>query len=272
MARSKYVKPENPSIVRARVAASERVSPHFVRVTVTGPELDSIAPMGADQWFRLFLPRPGQTELRLPTASSKMWYAQFKLMPEAVRPIVRNYTIRALRTPGAGRFGEHTEIDIDFADHGDTGPASQWARSASEGDEVGLLDEGLIYNPPAASDWHLLVGDESALPAIAGILDSAPEGFRAHVFVEIPDERDRQEVTVPDGVEMRWIVRTSAEHGMDALAAVREAELPAGRAYTFVAGESALPTELRRHLVRDRGFDKGDISFTGFWRRGHAAS
>ncbi|MDJ0113960.1 siderophore-interacting protein, partial [Rhodococcus erythropolis] len=97
------------------------------------------------------------------------------------RPVVRNYTIRAYRAAGTGLFGETTEIDIDFAYHGDIGPASAWADTASTGDNVALLDEGCIYNPTPEAKWQLLVGDESALPAIIGILETAPADLRAEV-------------------------------------------------------------------------------------------
>ena len=272
-ARTKFVKPQARSVTRARVVASERISPSFFRVTVAGPELDSIAPMGADHWFRFFFPAPGQAEFRLPGSSGSLWYAQFKLIPASLRPILRNYTIRELRPAGSGIHGDAAEIDIDFAYHGDIGPASAWAGAATEGDEVGLLDEGLIYHPPADDRWQLLVGDESALPAIAGILRSAPRDLRAEVFVEIPDERDRQELDAPAGAAVHWLVREDeqARPGVLALDAVRNASLPSGPSYTYVAGESELATGLRRHLVNDRSVPKSDIAFTGYWRYGQAA-
>src|SRR3546814_12407208 len=76
-------------------------------------------------------------------------------MAKDTRPVVRNYTIRAYRAAGSGLFGESTEIDIDFAYHGDIGPASAWADTASTGDNVALLDEGCIYNPTPEAKWQL---------------------------------------------------------------------------------------------------------------------
>lgn len=272
--RAKFVKPLSRSIVRATVAARTQISPSFIRVTITGDELTSIRPMGADHWFRLFLPQTGQSDLRLPGAANNLWYAQYLLMSKDTRPVVRNYTIRDYRAAGSGRFGPHTEIDIDIAGHGDLGPASAWANSASIGDPVALLDEGCIYNPTPGAAWHLLVGDESALPAIIGVVNSAPDELRAEVFIEIPHPDDRQDHRELDGVAVHWLVREDehATPGALALETVRKAELPEGPAYTFVAGEQALATGLRRHLVDDRQFAKSDIAFTGFWRQGHAAN
>ncbi|MDJ0112400.1 siderophore-interacting protein, partial [Rhodococcus erythropolis] len=95
--RAKFVKPASRSIVSAQVVANKRISPSFIRVTIAGEELSTIAPMGADQWFRMFIPQVGQSELRLPSAASNLWYAQYLLMSKDTRPVVRNYTIRAYR-------------------------------------------------------------------------------------------------------------------------------------------------------------------------------
>ncbi len=274
--RSKYVKPDHQEFLRARVLATKQVSPHFVRVTVGGPELSSFTPLGFDQWFRLFLPAPGQTELRLPTVTSKLWYAQWLAMTKATKPVVRNYSVRAHRPAATAQFGDTPEIDIDFVCHGTgdhAGPASTWAQAVSTGDDLAVFDEGLIYHPDPAARQVLLVGDESALPAIAGILESSPADLRGEVFVEVPHADDAQEFRTPEGVRVHWLVRTDPHErpGRLALEAVRSADLAATPEYAFVAGESELATSVRRHLVGDRGMPKPEVAFTGFWRFGRAA-
>ncbi|AOW93175.1 NADPH-dependent ferric siderophore reductase [Rhodococcus sp. WMMA185] len=271
--RGKFIKPQNRRISSARVVASKKISPNFVRVTIAGDELGSVIPMGFDQWFRMFVPQPGQKTLRLPSSGGGLWYTHYRLMAKDVRPVVRNYTIRDFRAAGSGTFGGTTEIDIDFAAHGDLGPASAWASTTEAGDELAILDEGRVYNPTPGAEWQLLVGDESALPAIAGIMTSAPRDLRAEVFIEIADAEDAQDLPVGDGVNVHWLVRgdSTAHPGALALRSVMEAELPTGPSYAFVAGESGLATSLRRHLVIDRGVPKSDIAFTGYWRHGHAS-
>ncbi|MFD4180551.1 siderophore-interacting protein [Rhodococcus sp. NPDC058514] len=266
--RSKFIKPEHREFIRARVLGSKQISPNFVRVTVGGEELAGFTPMGFDHWFRMFFPQAGQSELRLPSATSMLWYAQFLAIPKATRPEQRNYTVRAFRRAEDSLFGmDVPELDIDFASHGG-GAASDWANSVSPGDEMALLDEGLIYNPTPEAQWQLIVGDESALPAIVGILGSAPAYLRAEVFVEIAHPDDAQDVAIPAGVNLQWLVRTdpTARPGALALETVQRAELPSGPSYSFLAGESELATGLRRHLVNERKFPKSDISFTGYWR------
>lgn len=267
MARRKYRKPVNRRFLPARVLGSERISPSFVRVTIGGDALRDFTPLGFDQWFRLFL--PNGDGLRLPSTTGRLWFAEYMLMSSGTRPIGRNYTVRRYRAEG--RFGDGPEIDVDFALHADAdgklGTASAWATSATPGAELAIFDEGCTYQPPDGAAWQLLVGDETALPAIVGILASAPRDLRAEVYVEIPHSDDVQPVDAPAGVNINWLVRADGTaSGETALAAVRAATLPDGPAYAFAAGGQQLATSVRRHLVNERGLPKDAVTFTGYWR------
>ncbi|MCS5724007.1 siderophore-interacting protein [Herbiconiux sp. CPCC 203407] len=283
MSRFKQAKPKDPHVILAEVVRTERVTPNMVRVTFGGESLRLFEPLGHDQWFRLFLPRAGQQALRLPTRSSVLWYAQFLRMPKDQRPYVRNYTVRAFRPAGAALA--HPELDVDFVVHGSgSGPASDWAASAAPGDTAGILDQGVAYPPAHEPAWHLIAVDETGLPAAAGILASLPRDARGHAFVELPNAADAQHLDAPAGVEVHWLPRAAdagagagagASHdhvpGRLALEAASALTLPEGRGYAYLAGESALATGLRRHLVA-QGMAKSDISFVGYWRVGHAAA
>lgn len=271
--RVKYVKPEARRIRSAETLTSKRISTNFVRVTVGGPDLHDFTAMGYDQWFRLFLRREQQSELRLPTVANNLWYAQYLMMSKDSRPLVRNYTVRDFRPAGSGEYGDHPEIDIDFVSHGDDSPASAWANNVSTGTPVGLFDEGLMYQPPEHTNWSLLVGDESALPALAGVLRSAPRDLRGAAYIEIPTADDVQELDAPEGVQVHWLTRKNPDDAVGELAleTVRESDLPTSGVYGFVAGEQSLATGARRHLANDRGVPKADITFTGYWRFGKAA-
>jgi NADPH-dependent ferric siderophore reductase len=254
-------------MVRARVVRTEQTTDNFVTVTVGGEELAGFEFMGLDQCTRILFARPGQDRLHLPQASADDgWVAEFRAMPEDRRPHVRNYTAR--------RFdAEALEMDIEFVAHGDEGPASAWALGARPGDELGLLAEGIYHLPPEDADWHLLVGDESAVPAILSILEQSPRDLRGLAFLEVPSSADVREVDAPAGVEVRWLARDGAHTvpGQLALETVSGAALPEGRPYCFVAGENGLPTGLRRFLVKERGVAKEDIAFIGYWRAGTEA-
>ena len=267
-------RPTDPQVVTVEVVRTARITPGMQRVTFGGPGVALLHPLGHDQWFRLFLPRPGQEALRLPTRSSALWYAQYLAMPKAKRPVVRNYTVRRYREKGTDGG---PEIDVDFVVHGevgDAGPAVTFALTASAGDRAGILDQGLGYRRADGSDWCLLVADETGLPAVAGILGSLPEERRAHVLLEVPQEEDRQPLAASDAVTVHWLPRGDrhARPGELALSALRGASLPSGRPSVFAVGESSLATGVRRHLVAERGVDKRDITFIGYWRHGVASS
>ncbi|WP_433262097.1 siderophore-interacting protein [Actinosynnema sp. CS-041913] len=258
--------PETRRMITLEVVANTRLSPNFTTVTLGGPELAHLRPTGRDQTVRLFFPRDGQTGLRMPTLSTEAWMAQLLLMPKSSRPRVRNFTIRRTRP-------EVNEVDIEFALHGDA-PASEWARRAKPGDPAGIFDMGTTYLPPDQVPWQLLVGEESAVPAILAILEGAPASLIAEVFLEVPETADiRPDIAVPQGVRVHWLARDGADSrpGMSALDAVRRSPLRPGRFYTWVAGEAKLAGGLRRHLVNDRGVAKADITFVGYWRHGRSS-
>ena len=158
----------DPHVVMAEVVHTKRIAPNMMRVTLGGDGLARFTPAGYDQWFRLSLPHVGQDMLRLPTRSSGLWYAECLATPKARRPWVRNYTVRAARP-------DLDELDIDFVLHGEadaaaddpgghaSGPGAGFALAAAQGLRVGLLDQGVAYNPRHVHDWTLLIADESGL-------------------------------------------------------------------------------------------------------------
>ncbi|KAA1380877.1 siderophore-interacting protein [Aeromicrobium fastidiosum] len=254
-------------MITADVVRTSRLSPSLVGVTISGPQLARYRYVGDDQMFRFFFRRPGQQELRMPSWSHDGWLAQWLLMAPSTRPHVRLYTARAFRP-------ETLELDIEFVAHGDTSPGSGWALSAKPGETVGIFDEGTTYAPPPGSGRQLLVGDESALPAILAILEQAPRDLEAQVFLEVPHAGDVRDVRVPAGVTMHWLPRED-EHavpGRLALQTLSETVRPRDRpAYAFIAGESGLATGARRFLVNEVGMPKTDITFQGYWKHGKAS-
>jgi NADPH-dependent ferric siderophore reductase len=262
----KVRRPARRRMIPLRVLANDRVTPSFARVTLGGPDLADFEGTGADQTVRLFFPRDGQRGLWLPSRNSDMWMAETLVQPKSHRPWVRNYTVRELR-PAAG------EVDIEFALHGDHGPASAWAARARPGDPAGIFDEGNSYLPPPGAGRQLLAGDESALPAILAILASAPPELTGDVFLEVPSRADiRNDVARPKGVHLHWLARDGAGTvpGVLALDEVRRADLETPD-YVWVAGESKLATGLRRHLAGERGIAKAAIAFIGYWRYGRSS-
>lgn len=254
-------------VLSLTVLGSDRLSPHFQRVVVGGDDLRRLEHSGFDQWFRLFFRKPEQSRLTLPFDGSGSWYQQWLDCPEDIRPECRNYTVRHFR-PEIG------ELDIDFVLHPDTSgacdtPAARWALGARPGEAIGLLDQGTTFDAPAGS-LLLLVADESALPAVEGILRSLDPGARGRVVLEVPAEADIRDLQAPAGFTVDWLAR--AETGADAacpgelaLEHLRGSPLPEADTSVFVAGESDLATGLRRHLV-SAGHDRTLIRFSGYWK------
>jgi NADPH-dependent ferric siderophore reductase len=251
---------------RGRVTAVRRLTPHMARITFAAPSLAAAGPVAPDGYMKVFFPLPGEAEPQLPppvNGEVASWYrGSYLAMPDDVRPPMRTYTVRAAR-PDAG------EVDVDFVLHEDDGgPASVWAAQAGVGDAVAFLGPHGLYDVPADTGWQLLVGDQTALPAIGAILESLPVSTRAVVYVEVPDREERQAFDTRGAVELHWIINSGRRHGEALLDAVRAADLPGGVPYAWVSGEAGVVKLIRRHLVRERGFEKHAICFTGYWRKG----
>lgn len=270
------VKPTTAQLVTLEVQRRSRVSPSIERVTLGGGDAEHFVPMGYDQWFRLFIPAPGGTLDRVPSKLDTLSYLRFLTISKSVRPVIRNYTVRAHRPDGA----TGPEIDVDVVlhgsvDDGQAGPASTWAQTCTPGDPVALLDEGTMFRLPDSVSRVLLVADETGLPAVAGILGSLPEHVRGHAVVEVPDDADRQVVDGPAGVEVTWLSRSSSTGatpagtpGRLALEHARALPLPDEPVYAWAVGEQGLASELRRHWVAS-GVPKDRVMFCGYWKAKH---
>lgn len=273
MAFSKMVKPETTELLHLEVLRSERLAEHWVRVTLGGGEISKFRPMGYDQWFRLFIPVGGEAGLeRVPAKAHKMFgYLKFLRIPDGERPVMRNYTVRQFRPATAERGAE---LDVDFVLHGSAadgtaGPASRWAETCRPGEHVLIIDEGLTFNPERGTDRVVLVGDETALPAIASICASLPSTAIGEAIIEVPGEDDALEFPHPTGIRVQWIVRPqNTSPGTLALEMLADTALPDVPFHAYAAGEQALASGVRKHLVGERGVDKGSVSFCGYWKIG----
>lgn len=252
-------------LVHATVLRREQVSPHVVRVTLGGDDLRRFEYRGFDQWFRLAVPVAEDSRFdNLPSRFGMGGYLRFLTLPKGTRPVIRNYTVRRF-DPATG------ELDIDFVVHGTDGVAGPWAAAVEAGAKVAFIDQGCGWKPVPA-DWVLLAGDESGMPAIAGVLRDLPAETTGHALIELFDDRDRQELQHPAGVELHWLTRDPrSTPGTELLPALRALELPRTHPYAFAVGESAIATGVRRHLVGERGVPKGNVTFCGYWKKGKAA-
>lgn len=253
-------------VCAVEVLQRKQVTPHMMRVTFGGDDLKRLPQHGFDQWFRLFLPRPDGGVTNFDAVPEKLGTIDYlKYLRHGDRPPLRNYTVREHR-PDLG------EIDVDFVVHGDLGIAGPWAAKAEPGERLVIMDQGKGFDFQPDASFHLLVGDESALPAILGILRDLPRDVRGLALIEIPDMADVQDVSGPEGFEVRWLPRgdSAGQPGALALTELKafKPETP-GELSAYLVGERTIPTEGRRHLV-SFGVPKSRITFVGYWRIGKA--
>ncbi|MBO0983690.1 siderophore-interacting protein [Rathayibacter sp. SD072] len=294
----------------ATVARATRIAPHFIRVTLTGDDLDSVGCTGPDQRIKLVVPTPTSdaraflssvADLDAPDGVAADWYGRWRTLPDEQRNPLRTYTIRAVRP-------ELSEVDIDFVAHGDSGPASAWVGTAAPGAEVVIIaPDSRSELPGGGVEWHpgaatslLLAGDETAVPAIGAILESLPADASGAAFLEVPTAEDRLELRHPAGVHVTWIVRESgADCGAALDASVRTwatrfltahhrgvevsdvdvdseilwevpEETKDPGLYAWIAGEAGAVKRIRRCLVTELGVDRKRVAFMGYWRLGRS--
>ena len=286
------------------VAGRAALGPSFTRITLTGDDLDRCGDTCLDQRVKLIFASPQLMEqvggrLRDPQFD---WYAWWLQLSQGERPPMRTYTARAVRQ-------NRGEVDIDFACHGRDGPASRFALTAATGDRLLLVgpdrdvpqsvEHGVAWRPGEATEV-LLGGDETAVPAICGILESLPAQVGGTAFLEVPESGDIQPVCTASGVRVIWLPRGHGAVGSRLLPAVHAwaEERPrsgpvdafepamhhledppwdeanagtAGVPYVWLAGEGGVVTVLRKALTSRLGSDRSTASFMGYWKAGRAA-
>ena len=304
------------SIFRVRPVRVATLSPHLVRVSFgTDPHppagsatLREFADNGYDQRIKLILPPAGGDLNGLSGGAD--WYRRLRGMPEATRPVVRTYTVRAVRSAGT----EDAQVDVDLVLHGVAGPASAWAsRLLADGARLPAFQAALLGPDARFVGWHgglefvtdvtddlLIVGDETAMPAIAGILERLPKRATGTVLIEVPEPGDRLDLAAPDGMRIDWLPRNGVANGAMMTAAalgwrpgdgdpqrglVAEVSDPDGwdelawevpspeggdGIRAWVAGEASAVRTIRRHLVGPCGLDREHVAFMGYWRLGRA--
>ena len=208
------------------VQSVETPTPHFRRITFTDESLSDFVSASFDDHIKVF-----------------------------VGDARRDYTPRSF--DNAART-----LVIEFALHGD-GPAAEWAGRAAPGDTLAIGGPKGSLIVPLDYDWHLLAGDDTALPAISRRLEELPAGARAMVLLKAADAADRRAFATSADVALTWVSTDD-----ELLAAVRSLVLPEGEGYAWCAGEAACMAALRRELVEVKGHPAEAIRAAAYWKRG----
>jgi NADPH-dependent ferric siderophore reductase len=248
---------------RLTVRQVENLTPKMLRITVAGDELEGFTSLGFDDHVKVFFPTAG-SELVLPKMGPNG-----PVFPEgAPKPALRDYTPR--------RYDAATHsLQLDFVIH-DAGPATTWAAQARPGQPLGVGGPRGSFIIPTQFDWHLLVGDETALPAIGRRLEELPPDTRALVVAEIDGPGEEQKFASAAPFEVIWVHRngSTAAAGDSALLLqrLRSISFPAGEYFAWIAAEAQVARALRQYLLAERSANKEWVKAAGYWRRGEVGA
>jgi NADPH-dependent ferric siderophore reductase len=252
--------------VPATLTGATWVAPQLRRLTLCAPGLAGWAPFGPDEFVGLVLPRPGTALPDLSGVTGPNPRPVIGAMPEAIRPDVRWYTVRAHRP-------ELAEVDVEVVLHPDgevdEGPGARWARAARPGDTLAVQTGTTCYAPPADARVQVVAGDETAYPSLVGMVEGARgRDVELHVLLEtargaLPD------LPTPECGRLTVVHRGDRRPGDALVEALVEADLAAVD-YAWVAGEQDLAARVRRHLVRERGVPRTSVYFCSYWILGRA--
>jgi NADPH-dependent ferric siderophore reductase len=243
--------------VHGRVRRVEQLTPHLVRVVLDGDGLAGFtASEFSDAYVNLAFAPPG-APYSMPCDLREVQDA----LPRAQWPVRRRYSVR--EWDPAQRL-----LTLDIVVHGDAGVAGPWAANARPGDLLQFTGPSGSYAPDPDADWHLMVGDESALPAIAASLARIPADRRVHAFLVVDDADDELPLDSPGSLDLTWLHRAKSPGNHDQLVtAVRDLAFPAGVVHAFVHGEAGEVRAVRKHLLAERRIPRTALHASGYWRR-----
>lgn len=242
------------------VSHVEQITPNYVRITFTGEDLSDFVSLDPDDHIKLVFPTAPDVAPPMPTPGERgpVW-------PDGeARPTMRDYTPRRYDP-------EQRTLHIDFVIHGD-GPASNWAKQATVGQQLGVLGPRGSKIVANDFDWYLMLGDETVLPSIARRLEEFAPGTKAIAVIEVDSKGHEQQIDTAADAQLIWVHRNGAAAGATngLELAIRALELPEGDGYVWAGGEALSLKPIRRHLLRERGLRPEWASFSGHWKRGVA--
>ncbi len=199
----------------------------------------------------MLIPAPGSS-LEIPK-----WNGNEFLNDDGSRPLIRTFTPRFFDA-------QALTLEIDVVLH-EGGAVSGWAETAADGDGAAVSGTGRGYTIDPAATRYVLVGDETALPAISQLMEAIPSEAALQVIVEVRSEAARLPLPTRSDLAESWVVADSGP-GSAMLPALRMASIAPGTK-VWAAGEAATMYQVRKHLFEERGLDRGDATVQGYWKR-----
>lgn len=245
---------------KVEVVSVDRLKPNYARIVFGGPDLAGFESGDPHDHFKMLFPENNAMEPVLPTRGEK----GFVYPDDAPAQALRDFTPRHV-DPAAN------QLTVDFVLH-ESGPASNWAKQAAPGHEVGMVGPRGSKIVSYDFDWYLMIGDETVWPSIARRLEEAPAGATFLAFVEVDDAAGGHPFETQADADVRWVHRNGAPAGSGTALedAIRAAEFPEGEFYVWAGGEATSLKPIRRHLLNERGARREYANFSGHWKRGVA--
>lgn len=252
------IRREPPRFRRVAVRRVEDLTPRMRRFVLGGTELEGMEIDEPAASVRLLIPPAVGAALEMPNWTGN----QFELA-DGDRAPIRTFTPRHLDV-------EAQDLTIDVVMHAG-GAASDWAVNASVGDEVAVSGPGRGYEIDTGASSYLLAGDETAIPAMAQLLETMPATMPVRVIVEIASAKARLPLPPHPNCETEWIENDDGAPPGTALvdAVVAIDDMPSA---VWVAGEAAAVQKIRKHLFDERGMSRSEATVRGYWKHGRSAT
>lgn len=245
--------------VRIRLLKVKRItelSPAMRRITFTSPDLAGFVSASFDDHVKLLIPEELGAPVVLPTLGEK----GLEFAPGQPALAMRDYTPR--------RYDPATnELDIDFVLH-HAGPATNWATHAQIGQEVGIAGPRGSFVIPTTFDWHLLIGDATALPAIGRRLEELPATSQALVIVQTNQPDAQLDFAHQCQLDIHWVTESATVNSLETT--LRQVKLPKGEGYAWAAGEYSSIRQVRKYLAEELKLDKSRIRAASYWKQSQA--
>jgi len=234
------------------VKSKAKLTPNMLRVTFSGKALLGFPTNAASANIKLLLPHADQDE--------KAYRDSLQGIGE--KPIKRTYTVVEYRESS-------NELDIDFALHADSGPATQFALNAQPGDTVGIAGPSRTKLVDITADWFLIAGDMTALPAIEANVKRLPIDSGGYLIIEVQEQADQRQLELPDSFNIQWLINPEPRSGNSKLAeVVVNLVWPAGIPGVWIAGEVSTVRTLHRFLAKTKRLEPQHRYTSAYWQIG----
>lgn len=243
------------------VTRKEYITPRYIRVYLTGEEIHLFSNTTIGVNNKIVIPPIGLNEIHFPEIDNET--RQWKPQSDEIRPFIRTYTHRGIDL-------KKNEIWIDFVAHGDEGPASAWAIHAQPGDVLGVLMKDGKSELYRKAENYFLVGDATAIPVLAAILEDLPATAKGTCIIEVHGKEDEQALQTKADIQFNWLHNENPKQDSLLAETVKKQLLPEHSRSGYVAAEFSSVKEIRNYLRKEKQWKLEELYAYSYWKSGVA--